>query len=58
MKQFLFLILFLVGWVFLYFLVHNDYDEHKNLSKKGFKKLLIGMGIIFVAIVILIGLME
>lgn len=54
LRQYFFIVVFVLGGLFLYFLTRNDYDEKKNLSKKGFIKLFSGMGIIFIVIVLFV----
>jgi hypothetical protein len=49
--------IFIVGMLFLYLLIRKDYDENKSLTKKGFIKLLLGMGVMFIAAAVLVGVM-
>lgn len=57
MSSLYFLGIFVVGMLFLYLLIRKDYDENKGLTKKGFIKLLLGMGVMSVTVAVLVGVM-
>ncbi|UOQ84848.1 DUF3976 domain-containing protein [Gracilibacillus salinarum] len=54
MQSFLFIIMFIIGYIVLFLFVRNDVDEEKKLTRKGFIKLITGITVIFVSTAVIV----